>query len=189
MVDKGLGHQKPRQADNWSGEILPTIFLKAKCRAVPWPKSHLLGLCKSRLKLNHPRHFSVCFNLLDKGGQWKSGYRDKLPWPTRYRPIAGHRWVASASATPASSSSSPLYLMPSAPPSATHMSTILKRWKGYGVPQMQQTNTKSWLQDKCGIEKTQEKEQRQRRHLSLVAFSIQDKKGTDTRHWGCRVFC
>ena len=67
--------------------------------------------------------------------------------------------------------------MPSAPPSATHMSTILKRWKGYGVPQMRRPNTKLWLQDKCGIEKTQEKEQRQRRHLSLVAFSIQDKKG------------
>ena len=30
--------------------------------------------------------------------------------------------------------------------------------------------------DKCGIEKTQEKEQRQRRHLSPDAFSIREKK-------------
>ena len=41
--------------------------------------------------------------------------------------------------------------------------------------------------DKCGIEKTQEREQRQRRHLSPKAFSLSDKKGTHAQHQGTQV--
>ena len=60
----GLPKATPGSQLVWKG--FTEFFFKAECRIVPWPKSHLLGLCKSRLKLDHPRHFSVCLNLLDK---------------------------------------------------------------------------------------------------------------------------